>query len=42
MAPQLVTAPHAQVPFSPALEDLYIPGPARIEAAVRAAVGKGH
>jgi pyruvate dehydrogenase E1 component beta subunit len=41
-APQLVTAPHAPVPFSPALEDIYIPSPARIEAAVRAAVGKGH
>ena len=26
-APQLVTAPHAPVPFSPALEDLYIPSP---------------
>ena len=41
-APQLVTAPHAPVPFSPALEDLYIPTPAKIEAAVRAALGKGH
>jgi pyruvate dehydrogenase E1 component beta subunit len=27
--------PHAPVPFSPALEDLYIPGVAKIEAAVR-------
>jgi pyruvate dehydrogenase E1 component beta subunit len=41
-APQLVMAPHAPVPFSPALEDLYIPSPAKIEAAVRAAMGKGH
>ena len=41
-APQLVTAPHAPVPFSPALEDLYIPSPGKIEAAVRAAMGKGH
>ena len=41
-APQLVTAPHAPVPFSPALEDIYIPSQARIEAAVRAAMGKGH
>jgi pyruvate dehydrogenase E1 component beta subunit len=32
---KMVTAPHAPVPFSPALEDLYIPSPARIEAAVR-------
>ncbi|MCR4281817.1 MAG: alpha-ketoacid dehydrogenase subunit beta, partial [Bauldia sp.] len=33
---KLVTAPHAPVPFSPALEDLYIPSVAKIEAAVRA------
>jgi pyruvate dehydrogenase E1 component beta subunit len=32
---QMVTAPHAPVPFSPDLEDLYIPNPAKIEAAVR-------
>ena len=32
---QMVTAPHAPVPFSPQLEDLYIPGPDKIEAAVR-------
>ncbi len=31
---QMVTAPHAPVPFSPALEDLYIPGAAQIAAAV--------
>ncbi|MBN9577324.1 MAG: alpha-ketoacid dehydrogenase subunit beta [Alphaproteobacteria bacterium] len=31
-----VTAPHTPVPFSPALEDLYVPSAARIEAAVRA------
>ncbi|MFO1038526.1 MAG: alpha-ketoacid dehydrogenase subunit beta [Geminicoccaceae bacterium] len=41
-APVVVTAPHAPVPFSPALEDLYIPSPEKIEAAVRQAVGKGH
>jgi pyruvate dehydrogenase E1 component beta subunit len=29
-----VTAPHVPVPFSDALEDLYIPSPAAIEAAV--------
>ena len=37
----MVTAPHAPVPFSPALEDLYIPSPAKIEAAVRAVDGEG-
>ena len=36
----MVTAPHAPVPFSPALEDLYIPSPAKIEAAVRAVMGR--
>lgn len=33
---KLVTAPHTPVPFSPALEDAYIPSVARIESAVRA------
>ncbi len=33
---QTVTAPHTPVPFSPALEDIYIPTPDKIEAAVRA------
>ncbi len=32
---QMVTAPHAPVPFSPSLEDLYIPSAERIAAAVR-------
>jgi pyruvate/2-oxoglutarate/acetoin dehydrogenase E1 component len=32
---QMVTAPHAPVPFSPQLEDLYIPSADKIEAAVR-------
>jgi pyruvate dehydrogenase E1 component beta subunit len=32
---KLVTAPHAPVPFSPALEDIYVPSVAKIEAAVR-------
>jgi pyruvate dehydrogenase E1 component beta subunit len=36
---KMVTAPHAPVPFSPALEDLYIPSVARIEAAVQEVVG---
>ena len=32
---KMVTAPHTPPPFAPELEDLYIPGPAKIEAAVR-------
>jgi pyruvate dehydrogenase E1 component beta subunit len=32
---QLVTAPHTPVPFSPSLEDLYIPSAAKIGAAVK-------
>jgi acetoin:2,6-dichlorophenolindophenol oxidoreductase subunit beta len=41
---RIVTAPHTPVPFSPALEDLYIPGAAAIADAARAALarsGKG-
>ncbi len=34
-APQLVTAPHTPVPFSPVLEDLYIPSAERVVEAVR-------
>ncbi len=34
--PQMVTAPHTPVPFSPPLEDFYVPSPARIVDAVRA------
>jgi len=34
-APQAVTAPHTPVPFSPALEDVFIPSPARIVAAIK-------
>jgi pyruvate dehydrogenase E1 component beta subunit len=34
-APRTVTAPHTPVPFSPPLEDAYIPSPAKIAAAVR-------
>ncbi|MEN6318945.1 MAG: alpha-ketoacid dehydrogenase subunit beta [Syntrophaceae bacterium] len=37
-APRTVTAPHTPVPFSPPLEDAYIPSPAKIAAAVKAAV----
>ena len=38
-APQMVTAPHSPVPFSPALEDLYIPGAGQIVDAVRKTLG---
>jgi pyruvate/2-oxoglutarate/acetoin dehydrogenase E1 component len=38
---KMVTAPHCPVPFSPALEDLYIPSPAKIEAAVRTVMAEG-
>ncbi len=37
--PRMVTAPHTPVPFSPVLEDAYIPGPEQIAEAVRATVG---
>lgn len=33
-----VTAPHTPVPFAPALERAYVPGPPRIEAAIRLAM----
>jgi pyruvate dehydrogenase E1 component beta subunit len=36
---RMVTSPHAPVPFSPALEDLYIPSVARIEAAAQEVLG---
>jgi acetoin:2,6-dichlorophenolindophenol oxidoreductase subunit beta len=36
-----VTPPHTPVPFAPELEDLYIPSPQRIEAAVREVAGYG-
>jgi pyruvate/2-oxoglutarate/acetoin dehydrogenase E1 component len=32
---QMVTAPHTPVPFSPVLEDLYVPSLQAIAAAVR-------
>lgn len=35
---QMVTAPHAPVPFAPSLEDLYVPSVARIADAVRKTV----
>ncbi len=37
-APRMITAPHAPIPFAPALERAYVPGPQKIEAAIRAAV----
>jgi pyruvate dehydrogenase E1 component beta subunit len=38
-APRMVTAPHTPPPFSPVLEDLYVPDARRVAAAVREAVG---
>lgn len=38
-APQMVTAPHVPPPFSPLLEDLYVPGVDRIVDSVQAAMG---
>lgn len=35
-APRMVTAPHTPVPFARELERAYVPGPAAIEAAIRA------
>ncbi len=40
-APRTVTAPHTPPPFSPVLEDLYVPDAGRVAAAVREAVGSG-
>jgi pyruvate dehydrogenase E1 component beta subunit len=40
-APRTVTAPHTPVPFSPVLEDAYVPSAERIADAVRAVVGAG-
>jgi pyruvate dehydrogenase E1 component beta subunit len=40
-APKMVTAPHTPPPFSPALEDLYVPDPERVAAAVREVAGAG-
>ncbi|MSP83966.1 MAG: alpha-ketoacid dehydrogenase subunit beta [Alphaproteobacteria bacterium] len=35
--PRMVTAPHTPVPFSPSLEDLFVPSPEKIATAVREA-----
>jgi pyruvate dehydrogenase E1 component beta subunit len=37
---KMVSAPHVPVPFSDTLEDLYIPNAAKIEAAVKAVMGR--
>jgi acetoin:2,6-dichlorophenolindophenol oxidoreductase subunit beta len=37
---KMVTAPHCPVPFTPSLEDLYVPSPAKIEAAVHSVLGR--
>jgi pyruvate dehydrogenase E1 component beta subunit len=34
-----VAAPHCPVPFSAALEQAYLPGPAKLEAAIRKVIG---
>ena len=34
--PQMVTPPHTPVPFSPVLEDFYVPSPQKVTEAVRA------
>jgi len=39
-APQMVTAPHTPVPFSPVLEDLYIPTSDAIAAAASKMLGR--
>ncbi len=38
---RMVTPPHTPVPFAPELEDLYVPNPDKIEAAVREVAGHG-
>ncbi len=38
---QMVTPPHTPVPFSPVLEDLYIPNAEKIEAAVQSVLNGG-
>jgi pyruvate dehydrogenase E1 component beta subunit len=40
-APKMVTAPHTPPPFSPTLEDLYVPDPEQVAAAVREVAGAG-
>jgi acetoin:2,6-dichlorophenolindophenol oxidoreductase subunit beta len=40
-APKMVTAPHTPPPFSPSLEDLYVPDPEQVAAAVRETTSSG-
>lgn len=40
-APQMVTAPHTPPPFNGVLEDLYVPDPEKVAAAVREVAGAG-
>ncbi|CAN5909662.1 alpha-ketoacid dehydrogenase subunit beta [soil metagenome] len=40
-APRMVTAPHTPPPFSPSLEDLFVPDPEKVAAAVREVTGSG-
>ena len=40
-APKMVTAPHTPPPFSPTLEDLYVPDEERVAAAVRETIETG-
>jgi pyruvate/2-oxoglutarate/acetoin dehydrogenase E1 component len=37
---EMVTAPHTPVPFSPVLEDAYIPSAAKVASGVRRTMGK--
>jgi pyruvate dehydrogenase E1 component beta subunit len=37
--PKMVTPPHTPVPFSPVLEDAYVPSPETIAAAIRETAG---
>src|SRR5690606_9971423 len=39
-APRMVTAPHTPVPFSPTLEDLFLPSGQAIAEAARATIGR--
>jgi pyruvate/2-oxoglutarate/acetoin dehydrogenase E1 component len=38
---EMVTPPHVPVPFSPVLEDTYLPGAAQIAAAVKRTLAGG-
>jgi pyruvate/2-oxoglutarate/acetoin dehydrogenase E1 component len=40
-APRMVTPPHVPPPFSPTLEDLYVPDPEQVAEAVREVAGAG-